>query len=813
MAGRFTIEAVFSAVDRMTAPVRRIERSSVKSLQRLQRSMDRADRAGRVFTGTMAKVGVAGGVAAVAVGAGAANVARAGAEFEQAITNVGAVSLKSRDQIADLEAKALDLGATTKFTATEVANGMELMAKAGFENADILSGIGGVLDAAAADGGELAETASTVSNVLKGMGLEASQAGRVADVLALASSRTNSSINTLGESMRNVSSTARQFGVQLEDSVAVVALLQDVGLDASVAGSAFNVMLTKLAKPPANVAREMKRMGVSFQDARGNMLPLSEVLANIDRASKGAGGNMKAAALLADLVGLRGQKAAANLQKLFESGKFSTLAHELQWAEGSAAKMAEIKMNSTTGDWLKLGAAVDAVKIALFNTENGPLRSVLQSMTRWVDTNKALLVAGFQDFMTFVRTNGEAIADVFGRVVRVGGLLLGVAFGFRAAALATALWTAALTANPLTLWIVALTALGALVAAFWPEISAFLQDVGGKVAAVGALVWDQLVSAWGGVVAAVGPALGELWAVVKPVFAAWWDLQVRVTTGAVESMGVIAAAIGRGLRFAWGVLEPFFVAWLRLQLGVARTSLTVMTSIASAITSALKWAWGAVEPFFAAWKELVVGLSVVAHQSMGRLVDAVKSAMNALGAWLSPYWAGVVQVVGRAASSFAKVWDSTLGTFREAFLMAWDFVRTGFLEMVGLLRPIWDPLLEGVFTLAEAIVGAFHWAGDTVAAMWAPVLEPIAAAIDEARGIGRLALGVRGEPDTQERGAREATAPPVPSPQESIARSITERTEKTQTEVLVRAEQGTSARVSRRGASALAPHPASGAFE
>src|SRR5690606_28675336 len=107
------------------------------------------------------------------------------------------------------------LGATTKFTATEAAEAMEIMARAGFKNEEILAGVGGVLDAAAASGLEMAEVSNHVSNVLKGMGLEASQATRVADVLALASARTKSSIGSLGESMKNVASTARQFNIPL----------------------------------------------------------------------------------------------------------------------------------------------------------------------------------------------------------------------------------------------------------------------------------------------------------------------------------------------------------------------------------------------------------------------------------------------------------------------------------------------------------------------------------------------------------------------------------------------------------------------
>lgn len=390
MASRYSVDAIFRAIDRFSAPVTRMQRK----MRGLRRGMTRISGAVSGMAGKLGSMARYAGLAATALaGLAVRDVIKTGMEYEQAITNVGAVSLKTRDQIAELDAQAKKLGSTTKFTATEAANGMELMARAGFKQADIMAGIGGVLNAAAASGMELAETADHVANVLKGMGLETSEATRVADVLALASSKTNSTIGTLGESMRNVSATARQLNVPLEDVVAGVALLQDVGLDASVAGSSMNTMLTKLSKPPAAVAAQMKKMGVSFQDAEGNMLPLREVMANMAKAAQKSGGNMKQMAFFADLVGLRGQKAAANLKDLLLSGKFDELAESLRGSGGAAQKMADIKLQTLTGKFLILKSKIDAVKTSLFETNNGPLKRLLAGTEEWIDRNKYAFLA------------------------------------------------------------------------------------------------------------------------------------------------------------------------------------------------------------------------------------------------------------------------------------------------------------------------------------------------------------------------------------------------------------------------------------
>ena len=409
-AGKFSLEAIFTARDgtrgvtaKIASRIDRMTRAAGRGLQTLDRHI------GTVHNSLMrmgSGVLVAGGFAGLV----AKNVIDAGADFEKAISAVGAVSLMTRDQIADLEKKALELGGSTKFSATEVANGMELMGKAGFTNAEILEGIGGILAAAAADGGELAETASHVSNVLKGMRLPATDAARVADVLTLASSSTNSSIGSLGESMKNLGPVASQFKIPLEQAIGMVALLQDVGLVASSAGTALASSLTKLAKPSKRAKAQMAAMGVTFQDAKGNMLPVTEVFTNMARAASKSGGNMKAAAFFAELVGLESQKAAINLADMFASGKGQKLFAELDKAKGSAEKMAKLQLDNFRGDVEQLGGAVDTLKIKLFNTQSGPLRGVVQGITKWVEANEQLIIAKVTEFIDdFVKNLPEIV--------------------------------------------------------------------------------------------------------------------------------------------------------------------------------------------------------------------------------------------------------------------------------------------------------------------------------------------------------------------------------------------------------------------
>lgn len=469
MAGRFSIEAVFRAVDRVTAPVTRMQNRVGKFTRSADRGFRRLNRTVNKF-GRGIKRGAQVAVVAVGLlGTAMAATLGPGANFEQAIVNVGAVSLKTRDQIKELEVQALQLGRTTKFTATQSANAMEVLAKAGFTVNDILEATPAVLSAAAASGLEIAEVANVVSNVLKGMGLETSEAARVSDVLALASARTNSTIGSLGESMKNVAATARKLNIPLEEVVAGVALLQDVGLDASVAGSAFNVMLTKMAAPSSKITKIMRRLNLSFKDANGNMKALPDVIADINVASKAMGGNFDQVAFLAELVGLRGQKAASNLGDLFESGKAQTLTAELRKATGVADQMAAIRMDTVQGSMLLLGSAIDAVQVKIFGLNKGPLNDVIKNMTKWVGANEDLIatkvgefikstVSGLVKFVKFIAENGDTI-------LTVSKGLLGLVVVLKAVSAALAIMTIAATANPFGIMVASVVALVAGVTA------------------------------------------------------------------------------------------------------------------------------------------------------------------------------------------------------------------------------------------------------------------------------------------------------------------------------------------------------------
>lgn len=495
---RFSVEAIFSVVNRFSAPLSKFGSDVDKVSGALNKRLGQLDRMNTKLLGGLKNTALGVAALAVPIGLIGGKVLTTGAQFEQAITDVGAAWMQTRENIAPLEALAIRLGSTTKFTATEAANAMELMAKSGFNMSEVMAGVGGVLDAASASGEGIAETADHVSSIMKGMGLNAkdafgpweSQTQRVADVLAAVSIETKSSIGSLGESMKNVAPVARQLKIPLEDVVMAVGLLQDVGLDASEAGTATATMLTKLAKPADEVALKMKKMGIAFEDTNGNALPLRDILVNFATAAKEAGGNMDSLAFFADLVGLRGQKAALNLQEMLVSGKFDALAESLKTVHGRASQVANLKMNTTLGDWEKFTSALDGVQTKLFNLESGPLRKIIQRMTGWVEKNEELIVSKTGEWAEKLFVSIEKIADNLPEILHytemIGkGLLAWGAFTITAKAVGLAVGGVSLAVGGVNVALNAMAAFqaGGLLAALGSVARALLGIEAGALAA------------------------------------------------------------------------------------------------------------------------------------------------------------------------------------------------------------------------------------------------------------------------------------------------------------------------------------------
>ena len=237
------------------------------------------------FSGTAknALKGITGaaGAAGTAITAMAGYAVKVGSDFEAGMSKVSAISGAAGADFEKLSDKAKEMGAKTKFSATEAASAFEYMAMAGWKTEDMLSGIEGVMDLAAASGESLAVTSDIVTDALTAFGLSAKESGHFADVLAAASSNANTNVSMMGETFKYVAPVAGALGFSAEDTAVAIGLMANSGIKAGQAGTSLRSIMTRLAKPTDDVAIAMEELGISITNSDGSMKSLNEIMGDL----------------------------------------------------------------------------------------------------------------------------------------------------------------------------------------------------------------------------------------------------------------------------------------------------------------------------------------------------------------------------------------------------------------------------------------------------------------------------------------------------------------------------------------------------
>lgn len=224
---------------------------------------------------------------ATALAGVATAAAKTGADFESQMSRVKAISGATGEEFEKLKAQAIELGAETSFSASQAAEGMENLAAAGFTTTETMEAMPGLLDLAAASGEDLASSSDIAAAALRGFGMEASEAGHVADVLAENANRTNSSVAETGEAMKYVAPLARSAGLSFEETAAAIGIMANAGIQGSQAGTTLRGAISRLSKPTDDMQNAMDDLGISFYDADGKMKSLSDQVGMLRNAMAG----------------------------------------------------------------------------------------------------------------------------------------------------------------------------------------------------------------------------------------------------------------------------------------------------------------------------------------------------------------------------------------------------------------------------------------------------------------------------------------------------------------------------------------------
>ena len=315
-----------------------------------------ADKAGSV--GTKLTLGVTAPI--IGIGTAAVN---AGNDFEAQMSRVSAISGAYGDDLEQLREQAIELGAQTSFSATESAQAMENLASAGFGTQEIMAAMPGMLNLAASSGEDLASSADIAASTLRGFQLEASEAGHVADVLAKNAADTNAAIADTGLAMKYIAPVAQSVGWSLEEVTAAIGVMADAGIKGEQAGTTLRGALTRLMKPTKDMYESMDDLGISFYDAQGKMKPLSTIVDELQKSTKGLTDEQRDN----HLATIFGTEALSGMKVLLGSSKeeLDRMTDGLKNADGAAKKMADTMLDNTKGSIEEMNGSLETAGITI----------------------------------------------------------------------------------------------------------------------------------------------------------------------------------------------------------------------------------------------------------------------------------------------------------------------------------------------------------------------------------------------------------------------------------------------------------------
>lgn len=362
-------------------------------------------------------------VTAPILGAAAASL-KVGMDFEEGMSQVQALTGATGRDLEMLSDQAKEMGSSTRFSATEAADAMGFLGMAGWETNEIMSGLPGVLDLAAASKMDLGRAADVTSNIMSAFNMEAEEAGRVSDLLAHSASNANTTVEQMAEAMKYLAPVANTLGMSIEDATAAVMANSDAGIQGSMAGRTFATSLQRLANPTAAMKNEMKKLNVEFFNADGQLKSLPEIVADLEEAMADYD-NQTRAATLSTLFGTEAQK---NWAILLEEGSESLAKNsaELRNSEGAASEMAKTMQDNARGALTEFRSAAEGAGIAFSEHMLPAITEVMRHVTELIrqfgelddETQEQIIKWGL-----LLAAVGP-VAVVLGKVVTVSGVLI-----------------------------------------------------------------------------------------------------------------------------------------------------------------------------------------------------------------------------------------------------------------------------------------------------------------------------------------------------------------------------------------------------
>lgn len=617
------------------------------------------------------------------VGLGTAAVKTA-ADFDSAMSKVAAVSGATGSDLEALRDKAREMGEKTKFSASEAAEAMNYMAMAGWKTEDMLSGIEGVMNLAAASGEDLATTSDIVTDALTAFGLTAKDSGHFADILAAASSNANTNVSMMGETFKYCAPIAGALGFSAEDTAEAIGLMANAGIKGSQAGTSLRTIMNNLSGEVKICGSAIGEVTIATTNADGSMRDLSDILADCRTAFSGLSESEKAAAA----ESLVGKNAMSGFLALMNAGEadINKLSSAIDNCDGSVASMAETMNDNLAGQLQILKSQLEELAISFGELLMPAIRTIVGWIQKFVDwlnsmdegTRKvivtiALVAAAIGPVLIIVGKVISAVGTIMTLVPKLAGVI-------NAAKGVFAAFNAVCAANPYVLIIAAIVALVAAFIYLWNNCEEFRQfwiDLWESIKEIAIAVWEALKAFFQAAWEAIKTTATTVWNAIKntvtTVFNAIKTFFTTVWNGIKSIITTVVNAISTFLSTAWN--------------GIKTAITTVLNAIKTAVTTVWNGIKNTITTIVNAIKNAVMTAWNNIKSAVSNAANAIKTGVtNAFNAMLN----GIKNICGNIYGAVKGGFDKAIGFIKglasQAFQWGADFIGgivNGIKSMIG----------------------------------------------------------------------------------------------------------------------------------
>ncbi|WP_449126051.1 phage tail tape measure protein [Staphylococcus chromogenes] len=678
--------------------------------------------------------------------AGFGLAAKKSIDFDDSMRKVKATSGATGKEFNLLRDKALEMGAKTKFSASESADALNYMALAGWDTKDMLGGIDGVMQLAAASGEDLGQVSDIVTDSLTAFGMKAKDSGHFADVLAQTSSKANTDVRGLGEAFKYAAPVAGALGYTVEDTSIAIGLMSNAGIKGEKAGTALRTMFTNLAKPTGDMKKKMDELGISITDSNGNMLPMRDVMDQLRDRFKNLSKDQQASAA-ATIFGKEAMSGALAVINASDED-YKKLTKSIDNSTGASKRMSDEMEGGIGGSIRKMKSAIESMAISIGDVLAPHIRKAADflamladkftSMPGWVKTGVVGLGIFAAALGPLILTTGAftaalgsimtTIGPVMTGITKAGGLMnfLGTKAPFAAKGLTLVGTAFKFMLGPIGLAIAAVVAIGTAFVVAYKKSETFRNIVH--------VVIDPVVNAF-----------KNLWNTAKVVFSALKNLLSGNGLPTVDLLSKImpkATAIKVTttlMQIRQAFIDVFNAIWqfgqdIGLKLGQfwSQNGATIMQALTN-IWNTIITVFTEVKNFL--WPILQELGGVVKTVFMNVIVPAVKIGMQIIWGVMKFLWPliktlivdtwnnikgiingaldvilGIVKVFsGLFTGQWGQVWSGVKQIFSGALTLIWNLVQLWFigkiLKVVKLFGGFFKSTISWAFNGVKSIIG------------------------------------------------------------------------------------------------------------